>query len=53
MLWEKSIALELLSNPSILMLDEPTSGLDSAAALAVMKHVKRLAVQVLPPPFPF
>ncbi|RLN49689.1 hypothetical protein BBJ29_009007, partial [Phytophthora kernoviae] len=38
-----SIAIELLSDPSILLLDEPTSGLDSASTFNVMKLVSRLA----------
>ncbi|KAL4155441.1 hypothetical protein PRNP1_007551 [Phytophthora ramorum] len=37
-----SIAIELLSEPSILLLDEPTSGLDSASTYNVMKFVTRL-----------
>ncbi|KAG7380855.1 hypothetical protein PHYBOEH_011287 [Phytophthora boehmeriae] len=38
-----SIAIELLSDPSILLLDEPTSGLDSASTFNVMKLISRLA----------
>ncbi|GMF37151.1 unnamed protein product [Phytophthora fragariaefolia] len=37
-----SIAIELLSDPSILLLDEPTSGLDSASTHNVMQFVSRL-----------
>ncbi|KAG7378529.1 hypothetical protein PHYPSEUDO_009942 [Phytophthora pseudosyringae] len=37
-----SIAIELLSEPSILLLDEPTSGLDSASTHNVMQFVSRL-----------
>ncbi|TMW64528.1 hypothetical protein Poli38472_011408 [Pythium oligandrum] len=37
-----SIAIELLSNPSILLLDEPTSGLDSSATYNVMKFILKL-----------
>ncbi|TMW64522.1 hypothetical protein Poli38472_011402 [Pythium oligandrum] len=37
-----SIAIELLSNPSILLLDEPTSGLDSSATYNVMKFITNL-----------
>uniref|UniRef100_A0AAV1V7V9 ABC transporter domain-containing protein n=1 Tax=Peronospora matthiolae TaxID=2874970 RepID=A0AAV1V7V9_9STRA len=37
-----SIAMELLSNPSILILDEPTSGLDSSATHNVMKLILQL-----------
>ncbi|KAE9060633.1 hypothetical protein PF006_g31600, partial [Phytophthora fragariae] len=36
------IAIELLSNPSILILDEPTSGLDSSSAHNVMKYILKL-----------
>uniref|UniRef100_A0AAV1V5T7 ABC transporter domain-containing protein n=1 Tax=Peronospora matthiolae TaxID=2874970 RepID=A0AAV1V5T7_9STRA len=37
-----SIAIELLSNPSVLILDEPTSGLDSSSANNVMKYILKL-----------
>eukprot|EP00026_Physarum_polycephalum_P000722 Phypoly_transcript_00723.p1 GENE.Phypoly_transcript_00723~~Phypoly_transcript_00723.p1 ORF type:complete len:1358 (+),score=194.06 Phypoly_transcript_00723:83-4156(+) len=38
-----SIAMQLLTNPSVLFLDEPTSGLDSFMALNVMEALVRLA----------
>ncbi|KAL7562290.1 hypothetical protein ACA910_014509 [Epithemia clementina (nom. ined.)] len=38
-----SIAIELVSNPSILFLDEPTSGLDARAAMIVMRGLRRIA----------
>jgi ABC-type multidrug transport system ATPase subunit/ABC-type multidrug transport system permease subunit len=38
-----SIAVELVSQPSILFLDEPTSGLDSRAAANVMRVVRNIA----------
>ena len=37
-----SIAVELMSNPSLLFLDEPTSGLDSASALHVLQLLRSL-----------
>ncbi|TMW64532.1 hypothetical protein Poli38472_011412 [Pythium oligandrum] len=37
-----SIAIELLSNPSILLLDEPTSGLDSSSTFNVMQCIFKL-----------
>lgn len=38
-----TIAVELVSNPSIIFLDEPTSGLDARAAAIVMRVVKNIA----------
>lgn len=38
-----NLAMELLTDPSVLFLDEPTSGLSSEDALMVMKMLKRLA----------
>ncbi|KAF0707740.1 hypothetical protein As57867_006531, partial [Aphanomyces stellatus] len=40
-----SIAIELLSHPTILLLDEPTSGLDSASTHAVITYIAKLAKQ--------
>ncbi|KAJ4823603.1 hypothetical protein Tsubulata_026482 [Turnera subulata] len=37
-----TIAVELVSNPSIIFMDEPTSGLDARAAAIVMRAVKNL-----------
>ncbi|KAK2646926.1 hypothetical protein Ddye_022121 [Dipteronia dyeriana] len=36
------IAVELVSNPSIIFMDEPTSGLDARAAAIVMRAVKNV-----------
>ncbi|OBF94397.1 ABC transporter ATP-binding protein [Mycobacterium sp. 852002-51163_SCH5372311] len=38
-----SVALELLTGPSLLILDEPTSGLDPALDLQVMNMLRQLA----------
>ncbi|VAI30382.1 unnamed protein product [Triticum turgidum subsp. durum] len=38
-----TIAVELVSNPSIIFMDEPTSGLDARAAAIVMCAVKNVA----------
>lgn len=37
-----NIAVEIISNPSILFLDEPTTGLDSFQALSVVLALKNL-----------
>ena len=37
-----TIAVELVSNPSIILMDEPTSGLDARAAAIVMRAVKNV-----------
>ena len=38
-----NLAMELLTDPSVLFLDEPTSGLSSEDALMVMKLLRQLA----------
>ena len=38
-----SLALALVSSPSVLFLDEPTSGLDAAAAASIMAFLRQLA----------
>ena len=38
-----SIAVELITNPSMIFLDEPTSGLDSFKALQIVKLLRKLA----------
>ncbi|KAM0834135.1 hypothetical protein ACQ4PT_063809 [Festuca glaucescens] len=38
-----TIAVKLVSNPSIIFMDEPTSGLDARAAAIVMRAVKNIA----------
>ncbi|XP_055387269.1 ABC transporter G family member 18-like [Condylostylus longicornis] len=38
-----AIALELISNPSVLYLDEPTTGLDYSCCIQVVSLLKRLA----------
>ncbi|MBA0846878.1 hypothetical protein Goshw_008807 [Gossypium schwendimanii] len=37
-----TIAVELVSNPSIIFMDEPTTGLDARAAIVVMRVVKNI-----------
>ncbi|KFK23133.1 hypothetical protein AALP_AAs61551U000700 [Arabis alpina] len=38
-----TIAVEIVSNPSIIFMDEPTTGLDARAAAIVMRAVKNIA----------
>eukprot|EP00457_Paulinella_chromatophora_P002968 gb/GEZN01002973.1/.p1 GENE.gb/GEZN01002973.1/~~gb/GEZN01002973.1/.p1 ORF type:complete len:694 (-),score=47.81 gb/GEZN01002973.1/:229-1998(-) len=40
-----TIAVELVSNPSILFLDEPTTGLDSRVAMTIMRSLRELAAR--------
>lgn len=40
-----SIAVEMISSPSLVFLDEPTSGLDSTAAVALVQTLRNLADQ--------
>ena len=38
-----TVAVELVSNPSVIFMDEPTSGLDARAAAILMRAVKNVA----------
>lgn len=40
-----SVALELLTKPSVLLLDEPTSGLDPGADRSIMQRLRRLTAE--------
>ena len=39
-----SVALGLITDPSVVLLDEPTSGLDSQTALQLITCLKKLAL---------
>ena len=39
-----SVAVELITNPAVMLLDEPTSGLDSVASTQIISHLKTLAM---------
>ena len=45
-----SIAVELISDPDILVLDEPTTGLDSSTALLCVELLKKLIESKVKPP---
>lgn len=41
-----SIAVELISDPTVIFLDEPTSGLDSLTSYIIVSRLKKLAHQM-------
>jgi len=38
-----TVAIELVSNPSVILMDEPTTGLDARSAAIVMRAVKNIS----------